>query len=35
MLPHDTYSQPKAADPVLDERMVLGLVRRQGVRAQP
>ena len=33
MLPHDTYSQPKAADPVLDERMVLGLVRRQGVRA--
>jgi len=28
MLPRDTYSQPTAADPVLDERIVLGLVRR-------
>ena len=32
MLPHDLYSQPHAADPVLDERTVLDLVRRHGVR---
>jgi hygromycin-B 7''-O-kinase len=31
MLPHDIYSQPHAADPVLDERTVLDLVRRHGV----
>jgi aminoglycoside phosphotransferase len=31
MLPHDIYSQPNAADPVLDERTVLDLVRRHGV----
>jgi len=29
---HDLYSQPDAADPVLDERTVLDLVRRHGVR---
>jgi hypothetical protein len=28
---HDVYSQPDAADPVLDERTVLGLARRHGV----
>jgi aminoglycoside phosphotransferase len=32
MLPSDTYSQPNAADPVLDERTVLDIVRRHGVR---
>jgi hygromycin-B 7''-O-kinase len=32
MLPSDTYSQPQAADPVLDERTVLDIVRRHGVR---
>src|SRR5262249_61644343 len=32
MLPRDTYSQPNAADPVLDARTVLDLVRRHGVR---
>jgi hygromycin-B 7''-O-kinase len=32
MLPSDIYSQPKAADPVLDERTVLDIVRRHGVR---
>jgi hygromycin-B 7''-O-kinase len=32
MLPCDIYSQPKAADPVLDERTVLDIVRRHGVR---
>jgi hygromycin-B 7''-O-kinase len=32
MLPRDIYSQPNAADPVLDERTVLDLVRRHGVR---
>jgi hypothetical protein len=32
MLVHDIYSQPNAADPVLDERTVLGLARRHGVR---
>src|SRR5215471_9349986 len=32
MLPRDAYSQPNAADPVLDERTVLALVRRHGVR---
>jgi aminoglycoside phosphotransferase len=32
MLPSDTYSQPHAADPVLDERAVLDIVRRHGVR---
>jgi hygromycin-B 7''-O-kinase len=32
MLPSDTYSQPTAADPVLDARTVLDLVRRHGVR---
>jgi aminoglycoside phosphotransferase len=31
MLPRDIYSQPNAADPVLDERAVLDLVRRHGV----
>ena len=32
MLPSDTYSQPNAADPVLEERTVLDIVRRHGVR---
>src|SRR5215475_7709805 len=32
MLLHDIYSQPDAADPVLDERTVLDLARRHGVR---
>ena len=32
MLVHDIYSQPEAADPVLDERTVLDLARRHGVR---
>jgi hygromycin-B 7''-O-kinase len=32
MPPRDLYSQPHAADPVLDERTVLGLVRRHSVR---
>jgi hygromycin-B 7''-O-kinase len=32
MLLHDIYSQPDAADPVLDERTVLHLARRHGVR---
>jgi hygromycin-B 7''-O-kinase len=32
MLPSDMYSQPHAADPVLDERTVLDIVRRHGVR---
>ena len=32
MLPSDMYSQPNAADPVLEERMVLDIVRRRGVR---
>src|SRR5437870_13463696 len=32
MLPSDMYSQPNAADPVLEERTVLGIVRRHGVR---
>jgi hygromycin-B 7''-O-kinase len=32
MLLSDTYSQPNAADPVLDARTVLDLVRRHGVR---
>jgi hygromycin-B 7''-O-kinase len=32
MLPSDTYSQPTAADPVLEERTVLDIVRRHGVR---
>ena len=32
MLPSDMYSQPNAADPVLDERTVLDIVRRHGVR---
>ncbi len=32
MLPSDVYSQPNAADPVLDERTVLDIVRRHGVR---
>jgi hypothetical protein len=31
MRPSDMYSQPNAADPVLDERMVLDIVRRHGV----
>ena len=31
MLPSDIYSQPNAADPVLDERTVLDIVRRHGV----
>ncbi len=30
MLPSDMYSQPNAADPVLDERTVLDIVRRHG-----
>jgi aminoglycoside phosphotransferase len=33
MLPSDIYSQPNAADPVLDERTVLDLVRRHGGRS--
>ena len=32
MLLDDIYSQPNAADPVLEERTVLALVRRSGVR---
>jgi aminoglycoside phosphotransferase len=32
MLPNDIYSQPNAADPVLEERTVLDIVRRHGVR---
>jgi hygromycin-B 7''-O-kinase len=32
MLPSDMYGQPNATDPVLDERAVLGIVRRHGVR---
>ena len=32
MLPSDIYGQPNAADPVLDERTVLDIVRRHGVR---
>src|SRR5262249_18569359 len=32
MLPRDTYSQPNAADPVLNARTVLDLMRRHGVR---
>jgi aminoglycoside phosphotransferase (APT) family kinase protein len=32
MLLNDVYSQPEAADPVLDERTVLNLVRRHGGR---
>ncbi|MBM3226879.1 MAG: aminoglycoside phosphotransferase family protein, partial [Candidatus Tectomicrobia bacterium] len=32
MLPSDVYRQPHAADPILDERRVLDLVRRHGVR---
>jgi hygromycin-B 7''-O-kinase len=32
MLLHDVYSQPDAGDPMLDERTVLGLARRHGVR---
>jgi aminoglycoside phosphotransferase len=32
MLPSDVYRQPNAADPVLDERTVLDLVRRHVVR---
>jgi hygromycin-B 7''-O-kinase len=32
MLPSDIYSHSHAADPVLDERIVLDLVRRHGVR---
>ena len=31
MLPSDMYSQPNAADPVLDERAVLDMVRRHVV----
>ena len=31
MLPSDTYTQPNAADPVLDERTVLDIVRCHGV----
>ena len=31
MRPRDLYSQPNAADPVLEERTVLDLVRRHGV----
>ncbi len=33
MLPRDTYSQPAAADPVLDEQTVLALARRHVRRA--
>ena len=32
MLPSDIYSQPNATDPVLEERTVLDIVRRHGVR---
>src|SRR5215510_15212929 len=32
MLPSDLYSQPNAADPVLEERTVLTIVRCHGVR---
>jgi hygromycin-B 7''-O-kinase len=32
MLPSDMYGQPNAADPVLDERTVLDIVRRHGAR---
>jgi len=32
MLPSNMYSQPNAADPVLDERTVLAIVRRHVVR---
>jgi aminoglycoside phosphotransferase len=32
MLPSDIYSQPQAADPVLEERTVLDIVRGHGVR---
>ena len=32
MLPSDMYSQPNAADPVLEEQTVLDIVRRHGVR---
>ena len=32
MLPNNTYSQPQAADPVLDAGTVLDLLRRHGVR---
>ena len=32
MLPSDMYSQPNIADPVLEERTVLDIVRRHGVR---
>ncbi len=32
MLPSDVYSQPNVADPMLDERTVLDLVRRHVVR---
>jgi len=32
MLPSDIYSQPNTADPVLDERTVLDIVRRHVVR---
>ena len=32
MLPSDIYRQPHAADPVLEERTVLDLARRHGVR---
>jgi hygromycin-B 7''-O-kinase len=31
MLPSDTYTHPNAADPVLDERTVLDIVRRHSV----
>src|SRR5262245_28106801 len=31
MLPSDVYSQPHAADPVLEERTVLDIARRHGV----
>jgi hypothetical protein len=31
MLPSDVYSQPHAADPVLEERTVLDIVRGHGV----
>ena len=31
MLPTDVYSQPQAADPVLEERTVLDIARRHGV----
>jgi hygromycin-B 7''-O-kinase len=32
MLPRDIYGKPNAADPVLNERTVLDIVRRHGVR---